>query len=511
MLTNERPTVGDWMKGPAGTGETTWAGSTFNIAFQRGEIAESWEFPDPDTIVFHIRQGIHFHDKPPVNGREVTAEDVAYSIQRHYDSKGSYIKRVNSKWFKSVEATDKWTVVIKGDDAADRTSRAFSYLSDFPYILPREMIEEHGDMKDWRNSCGTGPFMLVDYVPVSSHTYKRNPNWWMKDPLHPENQLPYVDGIVHLYVVDYSTRLAAFRTGKVDQLGTYTAYVQWEEGEHLLKANPEVQWVRRAPPTGYGLTPRVDIEGAPVSDLKVRRALMMAIDHQEMKDELYGGNARILAWPASPLPEYSGAYTSLEEQPESTRQNFEYHPDKAMELLAEAGYPDGFSTNVITIAKWVDLFSVVKEYWSKIGVDLEINVFEAGVYTSKVNAKDFTAFSHSMGAPSLFNKLLYWYPGSNLNYNAVDDPFINETRDAIWAVENIENPTEQDRLMKKAAAHMLDQVYTINTPTPFVYVLWWPWLQNYHAECTIGSYNYFLWGAYVWLDRDMREEMTGRR
>ena len=168
-----------------------------------GALAERWEQPDATTFVFHVRQGVHWHDKPPVNGRELTADDVAYSYHRLMGNKltGTEFSDADPSpgagnlaglpW-ESVEATDKWTVVMK---ITEPKVVALGTILDWYSIAihPREVIDEHGDMADWRTVVGTGPYMITDIVPQVSITWTRNPNYWGYDEKYPENQLPYID------------------------------------------------------------------------------------------------------------------------------------------------------------------------------------------------------------------------------------------------------------------------------------------------------------------------------
>ena len=143
----------DWAKGIAGTGETSLSVSMFpSPSVQVGHIAESWEITEPDTVVFHIRQGIYFHDKPPTNGRELTADDVAFTFNRIFTSITCYYAFV-CKWdktFESITAPDKWTVVVKCKP--ERLGIAWEYMLGSIHIIPPEPIEEYGDLTDWRNS-----------------------------------------------------------------------------------------------------------------------------------------------------------------------------------------------------------------------------------------------------------------------------------------------------------------------------------------------------------------------
>ena len=127
-----------------------------------GELAESWETPDPLTYIFHIRQGVNWHNKAPMNGRELTADDVVYTYQR-ITAQGDFTERpvrstaaVDLPW-ESIEATDKYAVVMK---LTEPSLGALEALIGDPlfWILPPEVIEQYGDYTDWKNVVGTGPF-----------------------------------------------------------------------------------------------------------------------------------------------------------------------------------------------------------------------------------------------------------------------------------------------------------------------------------------------------------------
>lgn len=512
-LTNEELLGGDWAKGPTGTGESSWSQVTYVLKLEVGRIAESWEMPVPGTITFHIRKGIRWALDPRsvasrlVNGRELVAEDVAFSIRYTFANPIGYGARTNPGWLESANATDKWTVVVKVKETAIDPAKGFQALIDYTKIYPPEAVRQYGDMRDWRNSVGTGPFMLVDYVSGSSLTYEKNPNYWGRDPLHPANQLPYLDGVKTLIIADKSTQLAALRTGKIDVMNG----VLLEDGESLIKANPALQRTKQLAVYVWVLYGRMDKPELPFKDIRVRRALMMAIDFKSIKDDYYGGNAVYPAWPVSPIPEFKDAYTPVEKMPESTQQLFSYNPEKAKQLLTEAGYPNGFKTEVLLQPEYTDMLSIVKANWAKIGVDLKLDEREYSVWLSIQQArahKEMAMRYRTIGIAGKLNDLVPFMP-DNLSF--VDDPYITERRAGIYAWEYMANAAKQGQLLKEAALYALDKAWAIPMPTPYTYTIWWPWVQNYHGEIAIGYgdiYNYPIW---ISLDREMRKEMTGRR
>jgi len=503
-LTNEEMTTGDWTKGPAGTGESGWTGEidTYFQHLQTASLAESWELPDAQTVIYHIRKGVHFHDKPPVNGREMTAEDVVYSIKRYTETPGSYGNTSTKPEERAtVTAPDKWTVVLKYPPAA--IGQHYMRFSDFCRVVPQEMVEEWGDLQDWRAACGTGPFILADYVNMSSLTFERNPNYWRKDPLHPENTLPYVDSLKLLIIEDTSTSIAAMRTGKLDHLG-----VGWEDAESLMETNPELKYTRHLQGFSWNIFMRVDQPELPFYDVRVRRALAMAVDNRAIAEDYYGGNAHILTSPIMPAPEFDCMYTPLEEQNEIVQELFGYHPEKAKQLLAEAGYPDGFKATILC-AGTGDLLSIYKEYWAAIGVELEIEI------------KDWPVLA-SIAARRSHKEMILYYAGNSTplapaslaphlweNLSMIDDQRVNEAFEKV--AENEANWDVVCSTLKETYPYVLEQCWMIEAPTNYDYNFWHPWLKNYHGEYSVGFFNGPNFLMYIWLDQDLREEMTGKR
>ncbi len=504
-LTHEELMQGDWSKGPAGTGEATWLYNIFpSPSVQAGILATHWEMPDADTQIFHIRRGIRWHDKPPTNGRELTADDIVFSLMRLWTTPTQF--RYGAYPFErdlvSITATDKWTVVIEYQPG--RAGPVYEIVADHSKIVPRDAIEMYGDMTDWRNAIGTGPFVLVDYVDASSVTFERNANYWGTDPLHPDNQLPYLDGVKWLVIPDASTRLAAMRTGKIDQLG-----LGWEDAGELIPTNPELQYITYYTGTAATLHYRLDKPDLPFYDVMVRRALNMAVNNQEIIDTIFGGQAELLTWPLGPITELLDMYTPLEEMPESVREQFEYHPDKARQMIADAGYPDGFKTEVVTTSGGVDMLAVVQSYWAEIGVELEILVKDYAVYSSMLFNKSYGAMFMASMSDTLPHKFVYTKPGSVNNYSMVDDPVIWEAYEKVSAAYF--DWDERARLMKEIAPYMLDLAPALQFPGGYAYVFWQPWVKGYHGENSVGYMSHYNYPKYIWIDQDLKEELTGKR
>jgi len=502
--TNEVLMQGDWAKGPTGTGEASWL---YNIipppGLRAGCLATSWEITKPGQFIFHIRKGVHFHNKAPTNGREMTAEDVAYSFNRLWKTPRSW-QYGSYPWdthWKSITATDKWTLVCECIDW--RTEPLFAVLSTHTFVSPREVIEKYGDMNDWKNSCGTGPFMLTDYVTESSATFVRNPDYWGKDPLHPDNRLPYVDKLKYLIIPDRSTQMAALRTGKIDQLLVDSL----DDAESLRNTNPELKHAEYPNGGSPAIFWRVDKPELPFKDKRVRQALTMAVDRKAIVDHFYRGHADVFNWPIPPLREYAEMYVPLDQMPEAIRDLYTYHPEKAKKLLAEAGYPAGFKTEIVCYSANVDLLSIVKANWAGIGVDLDLNVKEYGAYTTVGNKKTYEAMYMSGEDPSVlrFTRLR---PGYQFNYSMVDDQHINDVYQKITESYLIEG--KQEQLMKELAPYLLDYCPYLTLPSSNLFNFWQPWIKSYSGEVEVGYLgSLYNFPKYVWVDQQLKGQTVG--
>jgi len=513
FMTHEMLMTGDWAKGPAGTNECPWT----NLlepppSLLRGQVAESWEI-DGQTIVWHIRKGIHWQVYPEseafrlANGRELTADDVIFSKNYLWSSPSSHMNlNVNKathveQWY----APDKWTVVCKTKPG--KTGYTWRIVGMYSRIYPREVIEKYGSQRDWKNAVGSGPWILTDYVSGSSLTYKRNPNYWMDDPVNPGYKLPYFDGVKMLIIPDVSTRLAALRTGKIDVLFGLT----WDDARSLMQTNPELKHNEYVSSSPQQMHFRVDRPELPIYDVNVRKALCMAVDRQAIANDYYSGHANLLAWPVAPFPEFikAGTYRPLETLPESTREQFEYNPEKAKKLLDAAGYPNGFKLETICYsAEQSDLASIVAGYWAKIGVKLDIQVKEYTVWSSigtRRTALQTFIGSISSGWPFQFMGMR---PNDSWNYSHVNDPRIDEQ----WVIQDqfyFDFP-KKSKMYYDFLPYVYDKVLNLQFPAPSRFNFWQPWLMNFHGESQVGNAE-STYERYIWMDQDMKKAMTGGR
>ncbi len=502
-IMNEPLLIGDWAKGPAGTGQVDWQlGHMGMVSVLKGALAESYEMPDDETIIFHIRKGVKWWNKPPVNGREFTAYDAAWSLAREWASDKCYPRASTPKdeWLISAKALDKYTLELK----VPKHVQGKHVLFDGWYIqmLPREVVDQYGDMDDWRNVVGTGAYMLTDYVRGSSLTYSRNPNYWQYDPIHPENRLPYLDGIKVLVIPDLSTIQAAFRTGKIDMLGG----LSFEDWERFKAECPDLRYMDQFPWIPKYPCGRVDKVELPFKDVGVRQALNLAVNQREILEDYYKGKGTMLAYPFVPKPSFADVYVPLEEMPEAVKELFEYKPEKARQLLAEAGYPNGFKTKITCTQSQVDFLSIIREYLLVVGVDMQLDVVEAGAHFSMLKGRTFPEMIMADTYPYGYFNMHNCRPESMSNPGFWGSP---ETRAAYDEVLKYigKDDAKVRQAVKTVVPHILENAWGIWVPTPLEYWMWWPWVQNYHGETNFGHIGTHEYRIYIWLDEAMKKAM----
>ncbi len=519
-MTNEELLTGDWTKGPAGTGQCLFVSSGANrIEFKTGSLAETWESPEVGHLVFHVRHGVHFALNPDneasrlANGRELNAEDIVWNLNRLISTPTNYIRAGYPDMCRTVSITapDKWTVDIKCP--TEYFADAMTMLPDWSSIFPPEVIQKYGNVRDWRNSVGSGPFMLTDYVAGSSVTFVKNSKYWGTDPIGQGkgNQLPYLDGVKMFIIPDASTTQAAFRTGKTADLPGLVA----DDYKSFIKANSELKSQRSPSMASSNIYMRTDKANLPFKDKRVRQALTMATDFTSLKNQLYGGEAEILAWPIYRYQDYLSAYTPLEECPAAVQELYKYNPDRAKQLLTDAGYPNGFKTSVLTsnTASYIDVLSAVAAMWAKVGVTLNIDAREPVVFNNLLQQR-----AHSDCVLTISGGIGSYFKLNNIDgtgqYNAsfVDDPYLRQVKAQIYDAFNKLDWVKVDELYRNMVkGYVLEQAWVIGTTLPYVYDVWWPWLKNYHGEQNLGYANTFKWCQFAWLDQDLKERMTGAR
>src|SRR6266849_254706 len=413
--------------------------SNTNDLTLRPDLAESWQAStDSRTWTFKLRQGVKWHNVPPLNGRELVAADVKYCFEA-YAKEG--VQTFNFREIEAMETPDKHTLRVHL-----HTPNVFfpqAVAESTAVIFPREILEEDGDLK--KRHVGTGPFMLKEHTRKVKVVLARNPDYYDKSR-------PYVDEYVILSTPDYATRVAAFRTGQSDFISLATP----SEVETVRKTNPSaIAQTYKNVLTPFGLSLAQD--KPPFNDLRVRRAISMAIDRQTQVDTVYEGHG-IIGW-GIPYIYYQDAMPT----PKDFGPWIQYRPAEAKKLLAEAGHPNGFETTIFYYEYFPQMTSQVQLVQQDLKKNLNINV--------KITKLDYTRYygryvegkwdgmswgfqsCHAVGLDE--RTYVYMHSKSTKNFFRVSDPVIDEL---VTKLRQTPDRAEQRATAKRVVDREHDQV-----------------------------------------------------
>ncbi len=439
-------------------------------------LATSWENPDPKRWIFHLRKGVKFHDGTPF-----TADDVVFSFERAKFTTASF--RIFATDSGTARRIDDFTVEfvtlnpnpIELSTVASIAIMSRKWCEKNNSTKPQD-IRDQAESFSARNEMGTGPFVLVTREPGVRTVYKRNPAWWgTKEGLFEGN----VDQVDYLQVTSAPTRVAAIKSGELDfvldppvqdipRLREDPALKVWE--------GPETRVIFLGFDQARDELLYSDVKGKnPFKDLRVRKALYLAIDVDAIRTQVMRGLS-IPTGVAVPSPTSAGL-------PASFDQRMPYDPAASKKLLAEAGYPNGFGfTLTCPNNRYINdekVCTAIAAMWAKVGLDVKVDAMPRALFFPKALKLDVSAYIWGWGSdsgdamdtlkPVLHSRNEVTGAGNNNagNYNV---PELDALIDA--AATEMNQPKRQD-MINKAFAITRDQVLVIPLHRQVV-----PWLSR---------------------------------
>jgi peptide/nickel transport system substrate-binding protein len=440
---------------------------------EEGEIepalAESWEISDDGLeYIFHLREGVTFHNGEPFN-----ADSVVFSWNRYTNPDLAW----NERWRMAdkVEKVDDLTVKITTTEPKPLLLRTIA--SHHWSIVPPGYFEEVGEVEFGNSPVGTGPFMFVEQVTGDHITYKANPNYWKEG-------YPKIETLIFRPIPESATRVAAIQTGEVDIVGRLSA----EEAQSLLGA-PGVQVIRYPVTRVYyiafnNMTSGV---GQPTEDPLVRQAMNYAVDVQAIIDALFDGYFKV-----------STGFVATGEMGYGAVEPFGYDPDKARELLAEAGYPNGFSMGFACPAgaypHFEEVCEAVQAYLAEVGIETDLEIMESGHYWDLEAAKELPPLfgdSWSETAGEAYNRMTGALLGPDASYSSWEDETIISLLNEIGTTVDDE---ERKALYEEIQRYMVENPPFIYLYEPVAFEAIRDNVQNYKPR---GAEEYDLWATWV--------------
>jgi peptide/nickel transport system substrate-binding protein len=453
------------------------------------DLAESWSQPNDRTYVFTLRKGVRWHPKPPVNGRELTADDVKYTYDRFLHIKGNPNRSMLGH-VEKIDVLDRHTVKFT-------LTEPFGWFLDYlantvMWIVPREAVEQYGDLRRAEACIGTGPWMLERYEPNTRLTFVRHKDYFVPG-------LPYTDGVEVVVDEDPSSRLASWIAGKYDFAPEYGQCVRRIDLPLARQRKPGLRTQDFIVLFGDFTAMKLDRE--PFRDVRVRRALAMMGDWRQILETNAWSQGHGVANPTIPaaLKEWA---IPIDQLTPAGRRLYERDVGEAKRLLAEAGFPQGFKTTVEATLAWspdyVDTLQVTMRGWKDAGIDAELKSKDFGAYMATTIYGKFDKLAHGLrGGSPIADISLYGahVPGEPLNASGVDDPKLTEM---IRLQRRTLDVAKRRELVHDIQRYLAEQVYYAFGPSVSTVAAWDPRVKNFAPN--IGhDYGGRLMAA--WLDK----------
>ncbi len=391
-------------------------------------IAESYQISEDGLeYTFKIRQGVKFHD-----GSEVTVDDVKYTFDRLMGTAGGEKMKNNFDNVVSTEVVDDST--FKFTLAEPNSNFLYSLTALTSAIIPASNDGKHNE-----NPIGNGPFAYENYSPGMNLVVKKNEDYWREG-------LPYLNKVTFVFQSDDQAAIMSLLANEVD-----VSAVPWQRVNEVTDAfNTSHQ------NNNSSLVVTFNQTKAPFDDVKVRQAIAMAVNKDDIIDSVFSGYAVKLGSNMSP---------AMGEFHDSSLENmYPFDVEKAKALLAEAGYEDGFSTT-ITVSSHNGIYSniaqIVVENLKAIGIDAEIEVVEWGIWLERVYAgRDYEMTAIDLtGRPSAYEVL-----NDYVSTNDAENFFLFKNAEFDQVMKDVLHETDQAKQVeyyKKAQAILAEQAAAV--------------------------------------------------
>jgi peptide/nickel transport system substrate-binding protein len=313
-------------------------------------LATSWTNPTPDTWDFTIRSGVKF-----TNGTPLTAADIQWSLQELIKENGPLAPLWSA--LSTVEAPSATSLVITTTTPVGDMLNNISLL----YVVPMNLA---GNANFYLHPIGSGPFIVKSFTPNQSIVIVKNPHYW--------GGAPKLDQITFANITDVSAQVTALENGQIQ--------VTWglpPDQLQTVESDPNIHVVTKPSLSFYYQWFNSSVK--PFNDVRVRQALWYALDLKTMDSSLFGDQATVAQ---APITTTTFGFAA---QPP-----YAYDPTKAKQLLAEAGYPNGFSTTIsYSTTCCADISEVAQSmisYWAAIGVTVTAVPEEQATWVSNLLA-----------------------------------------------------------------------------------------------------------------------------
>ena len=424
-------------------------------------LAVDWESNEEEgTYTFRLREGVVWHD-----GQPFTAEDVKFSFEQII----SKFHVFGSSYFKdtTVEIVDPQTVVIKpGKFLPAAQLRLFATTE--TSIYPKHILEDEAEnflKSEYRTKpIGTGPFKFKSWIKGSQMELVRNENYWDKPK-------PYLERIIVRFLKDPASIIAGLQRGEIHYMFRGIPF----EAINTLEASPNIKvFLHNRPP--YRAALWINVKAPPLDDVNVRRAISYAIDREDIANKATFGISKPNQWMIDPQ----------QVPPSPNAMVYEYDPDKANQILDEAGYekgPDGFRFTIELMTRTGEpdeqLFAqLIRDQLAEVGIKVNIITVDFATYLAKQSKFDYQMATVKYWIDALWVYQLFhsdWIgKGPFTNNFQYSNPEVDELLNQ-WLVET--DPAKQVELLQRVG-----EILSQDLPAIWLYEVIWPNVLNADFE-----------------------------
>ena len=414
---------------------------------------------------------------------------------------------------------DDWTIEVNLS-IPDTLGRWNYIITSMNGIAPKEYLDDKSiNKEDWRNSMGSGPWMVED-DDGSSITYKKNPDYWQHDPFFPKNRLPYLDKMKIVNFKDTAARLAAIRTGKLDR--NIQPGLNPTEIEALDKTNPEIKY---GPAWALGQYATVRADKKPWNDIRVRTAAMLAVNHEELV-EFFNGHADYPGFPAKSSAGYPNwlSKEQLDKIAPDIARLYEYHPDEANKLLDEAGYPRGsdgvrFETSLLSHTAANENYQAFMGYLEEVGIRVNHDMMDNAAHYAAIHSADGPSDrysglgAHCHGGTGIgFLPVMVWNAPWRPYYamGKVQDTPAAAKLKKLWDGVNLTtDPDEFKQLYQDIHLFWMRELWFLDFGAVNTYMTWQPWVKGMEGQTGYATGRYHF-TKYLWIDAGLKQKLSGR-
>ncbi len=414
-----------------------------------GDLATSWETPDPTTVTFNLDSAVAFHNIDPVNGRALTSTDVKETLNHLAISDGTHLFSYLANYIERIDTTDPHTAVLKLKTPTPLVFQKLAFYN--AAIAPAEIYARDGNLE--KNTIGTGPFQAGRLEKGVAYEFRKNPAYFRKDQ-------PYLDGVTLSVLPDANAALDALRSGRLDAID-----VPFESLQNAQQTLPKDSTTLTTVPGIGWFAPWFNTTKPPFNDLRVRRAFSYALDRNAINNLVARGKAGVRTGPISRGWQWSRSEEAIQQ---SARRDVA----KAKQLLDAAGHGDGLDVEFIGIAPWLtgaygNLVQVIQEQLKEAGIKISIQLSDQSAVVARLARQDYTLAHWSIRAyPDADDYLApFFLPGGSKNFGATNDSALS---DLIINSEQATDTEARKAILQEIDTRWVDDFayscYTIELP-----------------------------------------------